>query len=104
MRISDWSSDVCSSELGQGPPEEIMNQSGAELAIRTRRAAFNRAIAEGDVPAISHVLGRDVVMVTGSDSAVVGRTSVVEGKSVSVRVDPGGRRMIHTTTKIKTEK
>lgn len=48
-----------------------MNQSATELGIRTRRAAFNRAIAEGDVGAISPLLGRDVVMVTGSDSAVV---------------------------------
>lgn len=56
-----------------------MNQSGAELAIRTRRAAFNRAIAEGDVSAISSVLGRDVVMVTGSDSAVVsGRNAQIK--------------------------
>jgi hypothetical protein len=45
--------------------------SSAELAIRTRRAAFNRAIADGDLAAISPLLGRDVVMVTGSDSAVV---------------------------------
>lgn len=42
-----------------------------ELTIRTRRAMFNRAIAEGDISAISPILGRDVVMVTGSDSAVV---------------------------------
>ncbi|MEJ2408314.1 MAG: nuclear transport factor 2 family protein [Novosphingobium sp.] len=56
-----------------------MNQSGAELTIRTRRAAFNRAIAEGDVPAISQVLGRDVVMVTGSDSALVsGRNAQIK--------------------------
>lgn len=51
-----------------------MNQpvnSAAELAIRSRRAAFNRAIADGDIGAIGAVLGRDVVMVTGSDSAVV---------------------------------
>ncbi|MCJ2186595.1 YybH family protein [Novosphingobium beihaiensis] len=48
-----------------------MHQSAAEIAIRTRRAAFNRAIADGDVAAISPLLGRDVVMVTGSDSAIV---------------------------------
>lgn len=48
-----------------------MTASAAELAIRTRRAMFNRAIAEGDISAISPILGRDVVMVTGSDSAVV---------------------------------
>lgn len=53
--------------------------STAELAIRTRRAAFNRAIAEGDAAAISPLLGRDVVMVTGSDSAVVsGRNTQIK--------------------------
>ncbi len=45
--------------------------STAELAIRRRRATFNRAIAEGDHATISQLLARDVVMVTGSDSAVV---------------------------------
>lgn len=56
-----------------------MNQSAAELAIRTRRAAFNRAIAEGDVGAITPILGKDVVMVTGSDSAVVsGRNAQIK--------------------------
>lgn len=45
--------------------------SAVELAIRARRAAFNRAIADGDVAAIGAILGRDAIMVTGSDSAVV---------------------------------
>ncbi len=44
----------------------------AELSIRVRRAAFNRAIAEGDLAAIQPLLAPDVVMVTGSDSAVIG--------------------------------
>ncbi|KHK89991.1 DUF4440 domain-containing protein [Novosphingobium malaysiense] len=53
--------------------------SGAELAIRRRRATFNRAIAEGDIAAISQVLARDVMMVTGSDSAVVsGRNAQIK--------------------------
>ncbi|WP_374649421.1 nuclear transport factor 2 family protein, partial [Rhizorhabdus sp.] len=43
----------------------------AELSIRVRRAAFNRAIAEGDLAAIQPLLAPDVVMVTGSDSAVI---------------------------------
>lgn len=43
----------------------------AELAIRARRAAFNRAIAEGDAAAIGPILARDCVMVTGTDSAVI---------------------------------
>jgi ketosteroid isomerase-like protein len=45
--------------------------SSAELAIRARRAAFNRAIADGDARAIGPILARDCVMVTGTDSAVI---------------------------------
>lgn len=51
----------------------------AELAIRQRRAAFNRAIAEGDPAAVVPILARDCVMVTGTDSAVIaGRMAQVK--------------------------
>lgn len=43
----------------------------AEIAIRLRRAEFNRAIAAGELPAISAILSPDVIMVTGTDSAVI---------------------------------
>ncbi|MEC3951217.1 nuclear transport factor 2 family protein [Sphingobium sp. HWE2-09] len=43
----------------------------ADLAIRLRRAAFNRALAEADLAAIGPLLAMDVVMVTGTDSAVI---------------------------------
>ncbi|QUT06000.1 nuclear transport factor 2 family protein [Sphingobium phenoxybenzoativorans] len=50
-----------------------------ELAIRARRAAFNRAIAEGDATVIGPLLARDCVMVTGTDSAVIaGRNAQVK--------------------------
>ncbi len=50
-----------------------------ELAIRARRAAFNRAIADGDAAAIGPLLAKDCVMVTGTDSAVIaGRTAQVK--------------------------
>ena len=42
-----------------------------DLSIRLRRAAFNRALAEGDLAAIGPILARDVVLVTGTDSAVI---------------------------------
>lgn len=45
--------------------------SAVELAIRSRRAAFNRAIASGDASAIAPLLAKDCVMVTGTDSAVI---------------------------------
>ena len=43
----------------------------SDLAIRLRRAAFNRALAEADIAAIGAILAPDAVMVTGSDSAVI---------------------------------
>ncbi len=43
----------------------------ADLAIRMRRAAFNRALADADLAAIGSLLAMDVVMVTGTDSAVI---------------------------------
>ena len=51
----------------------------AELAIRARRAAFNRAIADGDAQAIGPILARDCVMLTGTDSALIaGRNAQVK--------------------------
>ena len=43
----------------------------AEIAIRARRAAFNRAIADKDAAAIGAFLAKDCVMVAGTDSAVI---------------------------------
>ncbi|WP_298400372.1 nuclear transport factor 2 family protein [Sphingobium sp.] len=43
----------------------------ADLAIRMARATFNRALAEGDLNAIGPLLAMNVVMVTGTDSAVI---------------------------------
>ena len=43
----------------------------SDLAIRLRRAAFNRALAEADLHAIGPLLAADVVLVAGTDSAVL---------------------------------
>lgn len=67
-----------------------------ELAIRAQRAAFNRAIADGDAGAIAPILARDCVMLTGTDSAVIA------GRMAQVKVwrrdfaAPG--RMVYTRT------
>jgi ketosteroid isomerase-like protein len=42
-----------------------------DLAIRLRRAAFNRALADADLDAIGGLLATDAVLVTGTDSAVL---------------------------------
>src|SRR3546814_11454651 len=79
MRIIDWSSDVCSSDL-------------AVLA--------QRGVDAGDLHA--QLRGADGGVVAGGAGAddddvellVLGRKSVETGKSVSVRVDFGGLRII----------
>jgi Domain of unknown function (DUF4440) len=45
--------------------------SEAELQIRLRRAAFNRALAEADLSFVGLILSPEVVLVTGTDSAVI---------------------------------
>ena len=42
-----------------------------DLAIRMRRADFNRALAEADLNAIALLLAPQAMLVTGSDSAVI---------------------------------
>ncbi|MFD1106504.1 nuclear transport factor 2 family protein [Sphingobium olei] len=49
----------------------MAEDAAAGLAIRLARASFNRALAEGDLAAIGPLLSAEVVMVTGSDSAVI---------------------------------
>ena len=45
--------------------------SSPELAIRLRRADFNRALAEADLNAIAPLLAPQAMLITGSDSAVI---------------------------------
>src|SRR3546814_11206672 len=89
MRIRDWSSDLCSSDLH--------DRAGLRLDLaghRHHRAgrsgldypAGGPEPVRGAEPAQERQHGR------GQD-----RKSVVEGKSVSVRVDPSGRRVIIKT-------
>ncbi|PTD19173.1 DUF4440 domain-containing protein [Sphingomonas fennica] len=42
-----------------------------DLAIRLRRTAFNRALAEADLAAIGPLLAPNAILVTGTDSAVI---------------------------------
>src|SRR3546814_13623177 len=80
LRISDWSSDVCSSDLlayGEIPYREgPLAKKDKELILI---AVFASPVAPQPDAMRRHI--RD-------------RKSVVEGKSVSVRVDLGGRRFI----------
>src|SRR3546814_21047871 len=89
MRISDWSSDVCSSDL-QNKEAYYLALRQTQRSIRTDApdwqhwlVFFLRALSQQ-----VHCLDRKV------EREKLDRKSVVQGKSVSVRVDPGGRRII----------
>ena len=45
--------------------------SSPDLAIRLRRAAFNRALADADLGAVGPIRGQNAVLVTGTDSAII---------------------------------
>src|SRR3546814_20870788 len=81
MRISDWSSDVCSSDLvhARVPRQHAGQPFGEGAADLVRQPDTDDR--QDDSGAGDQLIARD-------------RKSVVEGKSVSVRVDLGGRRII----------
>src|SRR3546814_17147016 len=103
MRISDWSSDVCSSDLL--PPLRV-----AGLLEAARGALAQLSDAEMLVTRLEAYPERDTAFAMARATSR-DRKSVVEGKGVSVRVDLGGRRIIkkknrkeRTTCKWKTNK
>src|SRR3546814_11951967 len=107
MRISDWSSDVCSSDLGRAhaappppaPPRHRPPRSSPAPPCRRRRRAVGGyggrrrrsgscwAWGIGSFPPLPCQRGK-------RGPGPPDRKSVVEGKSVSVRVDLVGRRII----------
>src|SRR3546814_14297494 len=82
MRISDWSSDVCSSDLIRHRQWSRVHAGRDQPAVPDRRCHSDRGDAVRWDPA-------------GERRHVEDRKSVVLGKSVSVRVDLGGRRSIN---------
>src|SRR3546814_16158529 len=140
-RISDWSSDVCSSDLdvvsmarplladpdfvkkaAQGRADEIntciaCNQACLDHAFQLKMASClvnPRACHETELN-YTPAANRKRIAVVGAGPAglatATDRKSVVEGKSVSVRVDIGGGRIIkkkktkeQKTRKIRTKK
>src|SRR3546814_18650299 len=88
MRSSDWSSDVCSSDLLD------RLQAVAGLAVQALR---HQVAGRVDIAGAARVAGPQVVFQAGLPE-VEARKSGVEGKSVAVRVDLGGSRNIKQKT------
>src|SRR3546814_12034997 len=93
MRISDWSSDVCSSDLRQfreatlrsvAPAVRFVSSGGWTRTTNQEPWRHEGAWALGCAPLVCRAGG----------SCRLDRKRVVSGKSVSVRVDLGGRRII----------
>src|SRR3546814_9819848 len=103
MRISDWSSDVCSSDLLRWFGRERRISPGSGRPGQRRSAVGQPAPAVLAVAAaVCHRLDGRKPLRAGADGAVRrDRKSVVWGKRVSVRVDLGGCRIIKK--KKKTE-
>src|SRR3546814_20582555 len=115
MRISDWSSDVCSSDLGvdQIAGDQTMRQ-GVAFGGRERERRVGARRVDGLVAQIFAVFDdlpvrplpfpyrRQLFQHPAVSAAtdIADRKSVVKGTMVSVRVDVGGCSII--TKKIKT--
>src|SRR3546814_19130884 len=100
MRISDWSSDVCSSDLGRIRTRSLASSSPNEK--RAPGALFANAILYVETPAggikpvsgapdVDHTPARGLI----GDVAAQDRKSGGWGKSVSGRVALGGTRIIN---------
>src|SRR3546814_14273563 len=107
MRISDWSSDVCSSDLHgdlrnalgrhgglveEDAPEVIAVRKDLVLVGQIGPARIHQVNARQPIM-LCDFLGPQVIIDGQRD-----RKSVVEGMSVSGRVDLGGRRILKKQT------
>src|SRR3546814_17737879 len=99
MRISDWSSDVCSSDLLPGNFDAVSRWLNAEPLQQC--LCLIQQIAGNIAGLGKHCIKIGTGLVVQRRKALVDRKSVVKGKSVSVRVDLGGRRIIKKKTKKK---
>src|SRR3546814_13997571 len=105
MRISDWSSDVCSSDLGRAQCECACGSQRRSKRIevdRDAQPAAGEEVAQDRIGArgkrgLADAHGEPA---DGETRKVLDRKSVVEGKSVSVRVDLGCRRLIQKKNNI----
>src|SRR3546814_20443815 len=116
LRMSDWSSDVCSSDLddvpaalahhvvvdGVGAVENALQVDVDAPIPRVRGLIVIGEEGEGhDARVVHEDVDSAVLLADAVDAAAHSgplgedRQSVVEGKRVSVRLDYGGRRSLH---------
>src|SRR3546814_15327102 len=111
MRIRDWSSDVCSSDLSGRPSPcrpiitnspERKRKLGGRLIVKLNRCSFQWR-TERTSSTVSEAEGASLAASAIRSLITLDRKSAVSGKSVSVRVDLGGRRLIKKKNKPLTK-
>src|SRR3546814_16253800 len=107
MRISDWSSDVCSSDLAHGLERHVAGQGEEGERHQSQRLAFTglrQLVAE--LPQDDQAAGDldDRVQDEPDQRHGPDRKSSGEGKRVWVRVEHGGRRIMKKKKKQKKQK
>src|SRR3546814_12320531 len=115
MRISDWSSDVCSSDLVETEILPTVRELGIGFVafsplgrgflagagpVEPNDRRHKHPRFQPDAVAANSVRRAVVGRVAERLGATIDRKSVVSGKSGSVRVDIGGRRILKKTKKI----
>src|SRR3546814_11161679 len=94
MRISDWSSDVCSSDLHRAASGILLPWAALRGKASGSRQSTARIQVRADELSPAIVAARPATTTGPILHDAVDRKSVVSGKSVSVRVDLGGGRII----------
>src|SRR3546814_16027086 len=110
MRISDWSSDVCSSDLSDVAFSADADTTAApifDVTTTVNQKQFSQELqVNGSLGPLSLTAGTyysdediDYTLTADILPGIV-RNSVGEGQSVSVRVDRGGRRILNKKNSI----
>src|SRR3546814_14532220 len=94
MRISDWSSDVCSSDLLIGAKREAIRMAEDRELFRVAMGEIGLECPKAEIARTFEQALEKQAKVGYPTVIRPDRKSVVEGKSVSVRVDLGGRRIL----------
>src|SRR3546814_11655745 len=100
MRISDWSSDVCSSDLEVNEAKKVLAHEATALCHgeAAARAAADTARQTFEEGGLSTGLPQVEVPPFEVEAGLPDRASVVHGRSVSARVDRGDSRIIKKKT------
>src|SRR3546814_11207793 len=99
MRISDWSSDVCSSDLIIAVAVAAVASALVGLPVETIGTRFGGIPQTLPMPHLPEVSYAKVIEVL-QNALSLDRKRVVEGKSVSVSLDLGGLCLIQQKTYI----